>query len=100
VGTAAGLGLYGPTHVAVVTVLVVLAAIVAIGSLVVTVTALTMAPQVLVFLGMTGYSSGLDRAITAPDEYRWSPRTRLVTWPMIVLIALGMLAAVVGLTSI
>lgn len=100
VGTAAGLGLYGPVHVAVVTVLVVLAAVVAIGSLVVTITALTMAPQVLVFLGMTGYSAGLDRATTLPDGYRWSPRPRLVTWPMIVLIGLGALAAVVGLTSI
>ena len=99
VGTTAGLGLDGPAHVAVVTVLVVLVAIVAIGSLVVTVAALIAAPQVMVFLGMTGYSAGLDRA-TTPAGDRWSPLPRLVTWPMIVLIGLGVVAAAVGLTSI
>jgi hypothetical protein len=99
VGTAAGLGLDGPAPVAMVTVLVVLVALVAIGSLVVTIAALIVAPQVLVFLGMTGYSTGLDRAITATGGYRWSPTPRLVTLPMVVLIGLSVLAAAVGLTS-
>jgi hypothetical protein len=100
VGTTAGLGLYGAAHVAVLTVLVVLVAIVAIGSLVVTVSALIVAPQVVVFLGMTGYTAGLDRATTASGGYRWISPTRLVTWPMIVLIVFGGLAALVGLASI
>jgi len=100
VGTTAGLGLNGPAHVAVITVLVVLVAIVAIGSLVVTVAALIVAPQVVVFLGMTGHSSGLDRATTATGGYRWTSPTRMVTWQMIVLIVFGVLVALVGLISI
>jgi hypothetical protein len=100
VSTAAGLGLDGPPHVAVLTGGLILAAVVAIGSLLVTITALTVAPQVFVFLRMTGYSAGLDRAF-APAAVTGPPkRPRLVTWPMLVLVVLGCLAAIAGLSAI
>jgi hypothetical protein len=49
---------------------------------------------VFVFLRMTGYSAGLDRATadTRPP--------RLVTWPMRILIAVGGIFAILGLTSL
>jgi hypothetical protein len=94
IATAAGLGLDGSIEVAIFTGLLILATVMAIGSLLVTVTALIVAPQVFVFLRMTGYSAGLDRATadTRPP--------RLVTWPMRILIAVGGIFAILGLTSL
>jgi hypothetical protein len=100
VGTAAGLGLSGSVPAFVLTGFLVLAAVMAIGSLVVTVNALIVAPQVVVFIGMTGYSAGLDRASPAMDPPRYNPRLRLVTWPMIILIVLAWLAALAGLMTV
>jgi hypothetical protein len=71
----------------------------AVGSLLVTVAALIVALQVFVFLRMTGYSAGLDRALGGgfDDDLR---APRLVTWPMAILIGVGALFAVLGLTSL
>jgi hypothetical protein len=95
---AAGLGFESSVPVATLTVLLVLACIVAVGSLVVTIAALVAAPQVFVFLKMTGYSAGLDRAM-APAGGVAPKLPRLLTRPMIAVIALGFLCAVVGLAS-
>lgn len=95
---AAGLGLDGSAATALVTVAVVLACVVAVGSLVVTIAALVVAPQVFVFLRITGYSVGLDRARPAA-EVSGRP-TRLVTRPMLALIGLTSLAALAGLLTL
>jgi len=92
--TAAGLTLNGSPATALVTVAIVLVGLVAFASLLVTVTALIAAPQVFVFVRMTGYTGGLDRAL--PQEGSVD-RARLVTRPMLLLIAFTVLAGVVGL---
>jgi hypothetical protein len=98
--TALGLGLNGGAGAAAVTSIVILAAIVAVGSLILTVTAMIVAPQVVVFLRMTGYSEGLGRAWPPPDGTGSVERPRLVTRPMIVVIVLGGLAALAGFTEL
>jgi hypothetical protein len=71
----------------------VLAAVVAYGSLTFTIAAVVSAPQVAGFLGLTYYSAGLDRARSeAPKPPRGF---RYVTRPM--LVAIVALAGVVGL---
>jgi hypothetical protein len=92
--TAAGLTLNGSPATAVVTVAIVLVGLVAFASLLVTVAALIAAPQVFVFVRMTGYTGGLDRALPRQGSV---DRARLVTRPMILLIAFTVLAGVVGL---
>lgn len=72
-------------------VIIVLAFIVAFGSLTFTIAAIVAAPQVTGFLGLTYYSGGLDRART-PDGTR-PRRFRWVTLPMaLTLIGLLVLA--------
>jgi hypothetical protein len=69
--------------------ILVLAFVVAFGSLTFTIAAIVAAPQVAGFLGMTYYSAGLDRARSAdggrPRRFRW------VTIPMALAMA-GLLA--------
>jgi hypothetical protein len=96
---AAGLGFDGSVPVATVSVVLVLACIVAVGSLIVTIAALVAAPQVFVFVRMTGYSAGLDRAMAPPTGSAAKP-PRLVTLPMLGVIALGFLCAVLGLATL
>jgi hypothetical protein len=93
-----GLDIEGSAGSAIAATLVTLAGIVAASSLLVTIAALVAAPQVFVFLRMTGYSGGLDRA-TAPDA-PGGRRTRLVTRPMLAVIGFGVLAAVAGAASL
>jgi hypothetical protein len=98
VATAIGLGLDGSFVAALATVAVVLACVVALGSLLVTIAALIAAPQVFVFLRMTGYSAGLDRTAVAAEQ--WDRRTRLVTRPMIALIVFGVIAGIAGILAL
>ena len=97
VASAAGLGFDGSMPFAIVTGVLVLACVVAIGSLLVTIAALVAAPQVYVFLKLTGYSAGLDRARLPTDGAERPPR--LITRPMAVLIGLGALAGLAGVLS-
>ena len=98
---AAGLGFNGSELVAVVSVLIVLACVVAVGSLIVTIAALVAAPQIFVFVKMTGYSAGLDRAMAPPAGATGAAARppRLLTWPMVGVIVLGFLCAIAGLPS-
>ena len=78
--------------------ILVLAFIVAFGSLTFTIAAIVAAPQVSAFLGLTFYSAGLDRARTPaggpPRRVRW------VSIPMsIVMVTLG-LVVVLGIPAI
>jgi hypothetical protein len=98
VATALGLDIEGSASNAIAVALVTLAGVVAASSLLVTIAALVAAPQVYIFIRMTGYTGGLDRAVAvaAPGALR----TRLVTLPMIALIGLAALAAVAGLAGL
>jgi hypothetical protein len=96
---AVGLGFNEGALMATVSVLVVLACIVAVGSLVVTIAALVAAPQIFVFVKMTGFSAGLDRAMAAPWPEPTKP-PRLVTWPMLGVIVLGFVCALFGIASL
>jgi len=58
-------------------------AIVALGSLTMTIAALSVAPQVVAWLGLGGSTAGLGPAVVHPlDDPR--PAARLVSWPMTV----------------
>ena len=74
--------------------LIVLTAVLAIGSLTFTLTALRDAPQVVAFVGMTGYGAGLDRS-RRTDGVAW--RVRWISIPMLIGIGLG---AFVGLAGV
>jgi hypothetical protein len=100
---------------------IVLAGLVALGSLSVTVAAVAAAPQVAAFLGLTHYSGGLDRArrpVVAPVMSRPAPpeavadqmvppaaappappRVRWVTMPMVVLVVLEAFVALSGIAG-
>jgi hypothetical protein len=87
-----GLGLILPL-------VLVLAFVMAFGSLTFTIAAIVAAPQVAAFLGLTFYSGGLDRARAAdgaprPRGFRW------VSVPMGVTIVGVLLLAVLGVPSI
>ena len=95
---ALGLGLDKSLPIALLTGVVVLACVAAVGSLIVTIAALVAAPQVFVFLRMTNYSAGLDRARPSATHGGTSPR--LVTKPMLALIVVGVVAALIGLLTL
>jgi hypothetical protein len=80
------------------TVVIVLAFIVAFGSLTFTIAAIVAAPQVTGFLGLTYYSAGLDRARSAdglrPRRFRW------VSVPMLVIMVAMVAIAGIGLPSV
>jgi hypothetical protein len=78
--------------------IVVLVGVIAIGSLTFTLAALRDAPQVVAFVGMTGYGGGLDRSRGPSGGVR-----RLERWisiPMAISIAIGVLAGVGGLLAL
>jgi hypothetical protein len=81
-GTAFGLGsALGPIQVAVLALIVALA-ILSIGSLIMTIGALTVGPQIVAFLGLTGYSNGLDALKDAVNPLAPVPNQHLIAWPM------------------
>jgi hypothetical protein len=95
-GELFGLGTtVGPLQIAVLAAIVALA-IVSIGSLVMTIAALTVAPQVVAFLGLTGYSAGLDAGPSSagPGERR---AQALISRPMAIALAISVAAAVLAL---
>ena len=98
VADAAGLGMGKSVPVTTITVVLILVCIVAVGSLLVTIAALVAAPQVFVFLKMTGYSAGLDRALD-PVGNATAARPRLLTLPMLGAIVLGFVVALVGIAA-
>ncbi|MEO8274032.1 MAG: hypothetical protein ABI620_08190, partial [Chloroflexota bacterium] len=98
VGEVLHLGLdQGPLPL-VITVIIVLAFIVAFGSLTFTIAAMVAAPQVTGFLGLTYYSGGIDKARSLdgarPRRFRW------VSVPMAVTMLGVLLLAGIGLPSV
>jgi hypothetical protein len=94
VGELMHLGLDQGALALVLTVAIVLAFIVAFGSLTFTIAAIVAAPQVAGFLGLTHYARGLDRALAPEDApprgFRWVTLPIIAT--MLGLLALGGLA--------
>ena len=72
-----------------------------LGSSSMTIAALVAAPQIFVFVKMTGYTAGLDRAMGPPAGAMGAAARppRLLTWPMVGVIVLGFLCAIAGLPS-
>jgi hypothetical protein len=81
-GTAFGLGTaMGPIQIAVLAVIVAVG-ILSVGSLIMTIGALTAGPQIVAFLGLTGYANGLD-ATLEPDSPDAARRVApLISWQM------------------
>jgi hypothetical protein len=77
--------------------LLVLVAVLAIGSLTFQLAALRDAPQVVAFLGLTGYGAGLDRARAGDAAL---PRVRWISVPMAIAIGIGSLASVAGVLAL
>jgi hypothetical protein len=101
-----GLGPEGGSVAIAVTTLIIGALILALGSLVLTVSAISNAPQVVAFLALTRYTGGLDRARdraspeTPDGRQRADPTFRWIPRPMRIAIALALLALVIGLREI
>jgi hypothetical protein len=95
---ALGLDVEGAPTNALLTGAITVAGVVAASSLLVTIAALVAAPQIYVFIRMTGYSAGLDRAVTGAHPS--AAPTRIVTRPMLALIGFGVFIAVLGLTAL
>jgi hypothetical protein len=122
IGTTVGLGFESGSPTTFVTISLILVGLMALGSLVVTISALTTAPEVVAFVALTGYTAGLDLARETPagatDQVpaplpstpapapAWGPPPpsprghRWVSIPMAVGIALGVLASVAGIANI
>jgi hypothetical protein len=78
---------------------IVAAGIVAVGSLTMTISALTAGPQVVAFLGLTGITNGLD-VLHDPDNPFATPRVEpLVSRPMKVAIVVAVIAGVLGVIA-
>lgn len=77
--------------------LLVLFAVVAAGSLLLTVSALAAAPEVVAFLGLTHYAAGLDRA---RESRATGSRSRWLGWGMAIGIAISVLISVAGVAAI
>ncbi len=75
----------------------VLAGVLALGSLTFTLAALRGAPQVVAFLGITGYGAGLDRSRGPSDGKR---SERWVSIPMEIGIFVGVLAGVLAILAL
>lgn len=98
--------------------IVVLAGVLAIGSLTFTLAALRDAPQVVAFIGMTGYGAGLDLSrerpageVAAPVEALANPwdrgrelpvrrQERWISIPMVIAIIIGVLAGIGGVLAL
>ena len=98
-GTALGLG--GPVGAVQVVGLglIVVLAIVSIGSLIMTIAALTVAPQVVAFLGLTGYSAGLDVGTVANDTLGGARTEPLIARPMKIALVIGGVAAALAVVN-
>lgn len=97
VGSVLGVGFGSGVGGALALVAVILLGILSVGSLVLTVAALIVAPQVVAFLGLTAYGAGIERAHEeSPNPPRVVP---WVTVPMGIVIVVGFIAGVGGVLT-
>jgi hypothetical protein len=77
---------------------ILIALVFALGTLLFTVTAISLAPQVSMFLALTHVAPGLDAArpdpATAPRRFWW------LTWPYLAMVAVDVLVVVAGLNAL
>jgi hypothetical protein len=98
-GTIFGLGsATGSLQVAILAAIVVFA-IISIGSLTMTIAALTVAPQVVAFLGLTGYSLGLDEIAAPDDPFATARVAPLISRPMKITVAINALIALIAVSN-
>jgi len=103
-GEGTGLGFTSGLPIALATTAVILLGVLAIGSLIVTVGAITAAPQVVAFVGLTWYAAGLERLRPGAVDARGFPITsRSVAWlsrPMTAGIVLSIVSGLLGFNFI
>jgi hypothetical protein len=88
-GAAFGLGTTtGPLQLVVLAVIIAFG-LISVGSLVMTIAALTVAPQVVAFLGLTGYSRGLDDAGAGDNPFAQPRIAPLISRPMKVILVIN-----------
>jgi hypothetical protein len=98
-GTAFGIGeTMGPLQ-AVVLAAIVAVALVSIGSLTMTIGALTVAPQVVAFFGLTGYADGLDTLDHLDNPFATPNVEPLISRPMKVALTIGVVVAILAVIS-
>ncbi len=99
-GAALGLGTTtGPLQLVVLAVIVAFG-LISVGSLVMTIAALTVAPQVVAFLGLTGYSHGLDDAGAGDNSFAQPRIVPLISRPMKVILVINAVLMLVVITRI
>jgi hypothetical protein len=81
-----------------VTAVILVTLVFAVGTLLFTVTAISLAPQVAMFLALTRVAPGLAAARAVPKDRMRS--FRLITWPYIVLVVAGLLTLFAGLRAL
>jgi hypothetical protein len=97
VGGVLGVGFGSGVSGTVALIAVILLGILSVGSLVLTLAALIVAPQVVAFLGLTAYGAGIERAHEdAPAPPR---RVPWVTVPMGIVIVVGFIAGLGGVLT-
>jgi len=96
IGSPLGIGFDNGPLALVVLIGLALALSAAFGSLLLTVTAIVMAPQVIAFLGLTHYSGGIDRG---RDETVLRPPVRYLTIPMAIAIGAVIVCSIGAIAS-
>ncbi len=91
-----GLGLDGGAVQTFVTIIVVAMGVVAFGSLLATIAAISVAPEVVAFVGLTHYAGGLDGA---RDGATGAPPPPWVSRPMLVGIATALFFSLIGASA-
>jgi len=95
-GTPLGIGIDNGPLALLALIGLALALAAAFGSLLLTVTAIVVAPQVVAFLGLTHFSGGIDRA---RDETVLRPAVRYLTLPMAIAIVVAVLCSIGAIAS-
>jgi hypothetical protein len=91
-----GLGLEPGDPSTYLTIVIALLATAAVGSLLFTVGAIAAAPAVVAFVGLTGFSGGLDAARDGGPAVR---RTRWLSVPMVVGMVVALFASIAGISA-
>jgi hypothetical protein len=101
---AVGIGPTASDVTVAITTALIIAGVFAAGTLLFTIAALSVAPQVVMFLALTHTTLGLDHIEDPPPTSEWDqPRRRKFRWltrPMLVAMVLGALSTVAGLAAL
>lgn len=98
IGIALNIGYQSGTSGTLALAVILMLAVLSVGSLTFTLAALIAAPQVVAFLELTGYSAGVDRGREGSGEE--PVRVRWLTIGMTILIGLGLLTGIAGVLTL